>query len=417
MDADVLIVGAGACGLMAAHELAAKGKKVLILEARDRIGGRIVPLSEQEFGYPAQGGAEFIHGEAPITRELAEEARITITHPTHWWDVRDNDLDVEPLAELDPALAEKLRELKEDMTVANFLNQFFSGQQYAQMRKNVCRRVEGYDAADPEKFSAFALRDELTDQSGWKQANLKEGYGALIEFLRGKIVAQNVQILLNKRVVSIKLEGEDLSISCADGSAYSASKTLITVPLPVIRTIEFTPAISEKLEAVHHMGYGTVVKVLLRFKEKWWVERREKIFDRLFFLFSNKPIPTWWTQNPEPHATVTGWTAGPRAQALSQHSDEALLDVAVASLARIFRISPETLREELLVAKVFNWATDPYALGAYSYLTPETTKAAAILREPIKNRIFFAGEALASEGATATVEGALESGREVATQI
>src|SRR6202521_2516501 len=74
----IVVIGAGAAGLMSARELARAGKRVTILEARDRCGGRIHPLPSAEFGYAAEGGAEFVHGDAPVTRGLLREARLSL---------------------------------------------------------------------------------------------------------------------------------------------------------------------------------------------------------------------------------------------------------------------------------------------------------------------------------------------------
>src|SRR5579864_7234746 len=81
-----LVVGAGAAGLMTARELARAGKRVTILEARERCGGRIYPLPAEEFGYPAEGGAEFVHGAAPVTRTVMREARLSLSprEGTRW---------------------------------------------------------------------------------------------------------------------------------------------------------------------------------------------------------------------------------------------------------------------------------------------------------------------------------------------
>jgi monoamine oxidase len=137
----------------------------------------------------------------------------------------------------------------------------------------------------------------------------------------------------------------------------------------------------------------------------------------MFFMFSNEMIPSWWTQYPEPHLTLTGWVAGPKATALSGKSDDELADLALQSLSNIFEISRQELNKELVTVKVNNWAADPFARGAYSYATPETATAIRELLKPVDNKLYFAGEALYEGEVGGTVEAALSSGRDAAKRI
>src|SRR6516165_12411878 len=142
----IIVVGAGAAGLMAARELGRSGKRVTILEARNRCGGRIHPLPSAEFGYPAEGGAEFVHGEAPVTHRLLREAGLsTLPLQGARWNVEKGAFSRRDLS--DPYtdhLHQVLTELRSDMTVAEFLQQRFAGPEFTRLRYSIVRRVESY---------------------------------------------------------------------------------------------------------------------------------------------------------------------------------------------------------------------------------------------------------------------------------
>ncbi len=177
IESEIIIVGAGVAGLMAARELAKAGKKVLILESRNRIGGRIMPLDEAEFGYPAQGGAEWVHGAAPVTRALVKEAGLSIiSEEGEIWSARSGQLTLQTqFAEGDETLKEKLALLKEDIPLADFLDQNFKDEKYVNFKNSVIKAAEGYDAADTKLVSTFTLRDEWLTESEWKDGKIKGG--------------------------------------------------------------------------------------------------------------------------------------------------------------------------------------------------------------------------------------------------
>ena len=218
----IIVIGAGAAGLMVARELGRAGKKVTVLEARDRGGGRIDPLPAVEFGYPAEGGAEFVHGEAPVTRALLREAGLSlIPIEGSQRTVVEGKFSSEDSLEIHEAkLHTALRELKDDVTVAEFLRRQFAGSEYDRLRRSIERMVEGYDAADPERASTLALRDEWMDEGRSTQVRVAGGYGGLINFLVGECRSQDAEIHLGTAVKAIDSAGAGAIVRCANGVAH-----------------------------------------------------------------------------------------------------------------------------------------------------------------------------------------------------
>jgi monoamine oxidase len=413
----IVIVGAGAAGLIAARELARAGRRVTILEARERCGGRIHPLSTSEFGYPADGGAEFVHGEAPVTRALLREAGLSLQgiEGERW---SFDGVDIVREDHHDPHEAELqavLRDLKDDLTVADFLRRHFAGNDYAPMRHAIERMVEGYDAADPERASTLALREEWMDGGHSPQARINGGYGALIDFLAAECRRLGVIFRFGCVVSAIEEAGGAMAVRCAGGDVHACDRVMLTVPLPLLHEIALPVSARAKAAAAADIGFGNVIKILLRFSRPWWRERKEDLADMTFML-SDETIPVWWTRYPGQHPMLTGWFGGPRTAALSHLDPQALIDAGLDSLAVIFKQPREEIARELVAAAATNWAHDPFARGAYSWATPRTREAQTILARA-DGPVLFSGEAVYRGADMGTVEAALASGLETAGMI
>ena len=423
--AHFIVVGAGAAGLMAARELARAGKSVSILEARERCGGRIWPLAAAEFGYPAEGGAEFIHGAAPVTRALMGEARLSLSpRGGTRWSVRTGALlPAESSLPHAGRFYQALREVKDDLPIAEFLETQFAGRRYDELRRSITRTVEGYDAADPHRFSTLALRDEWLGRNDGEHGRIREGYGALIEHLAGECQRHGAAIHLGAAVTAIGEEGEGIAARCQGGANFEADAAILTVPLPLLSEIALPAAARERVAAAADIGFGNVVKILLRFSTKWWTAHGGRDLADLSFLLSDATVPTWWTQHPDEYPVLTGWLAGPKADRVSSLGESELVDLGLASLAEIFDLAPDRIRKTLVASRAINWGNDPFARGAYSYATPQTREAQSLLRKPAALRkpedgvIFFSGEALYAGPDMGTVEAALASGQETARAI
>jgi monoamine oxidase len=422
---DILIIGAGAAGLMAARELVKAGKKITILEARDRCGGRIHTIEGIELG------AEFIHGDLPVTLGLLKEAQIAI-QPSggEMWQHRNGAFDDEDrFMKGWDVLMEKLAALQIDVTINEFLEREFPGDKYNGLKTSVRRFASGYDSADPDKASAFALRQEWNSEDDHAQHRVNGGYGQMISFLEGDIIKGGGKIVLDTIVKQIEWARGKVKAITSEGKIHEAEKVIIALPLGILQAdateqaaVSFNPAVPEYFKAACKIGFGEVIKVLLKFDTPFWEDEQTvklagKNSERMGFVLSDEEIPTWWTQVPIHSSILTGWLGGPPAEVKKNLPDRQILDLALQSLANIFKRTAGELKTHLRSFYIANWTVDSFALGSYAYDTVESHDGRAILHEPIEDTIYFAGEYMYQGPVMGTVEAALISGRDTVGKI
>lgn len=413
----VIVIGAGAAGLMAARVLAEAGCAVTILEAQSICGGRIRPQPEATFGYAAEGGAEFIHGEAPVTRALMREAGLSLQPITGTrWTYSNGAFSNRERDQFDrPVLRQALEALTDDVPLAEFLRRHVGGEEHRALRRAITGMVEGYDAADPEQVSTFAIRDEWMKDGHATGGRIQGGYGRLVDFLLARCRALDVAIHQDAVVTALDVDGDGVEVRCADGNVHTGSATILTVPVPLLSTIAVPKALHPVIADAARRGFGNVIKLLLRFERRWWAD--DPRFHDLTFLMAQDAdvaVPVWWTQAPADSAVLTGWLGGPQTRALAGLDEQAQIRAGLASLAAIFDRPMDALQSHLVAARAFDWSREPFARGAYSYAVP-----AAPLNGRAEGGLPFvlAGEALDRGPDMGTVEAALASGRRAANHV
>lgn len=418
---DVIIIGAGVSGLTAAAEIAQHANSVTLLEASDRVGGRVHTLFPQEANGPIELGAEFVHGRPePFTGFLKKH------------NIELEEMDGDALRSIGgkitaggdffPRVTELLDSLSEtgaDRSFAEFLAT--DGQRFdEETRRSAVEYVSGFHAADVERVSEHSIAKST--HTGEKEHSdrafrLACGYSQVVAVLHASL-PKNVALLLNKQVTEVHWRKHHVRIRCSDGSTYTADAAIITVPLPIWDRVSFDPEISHQRAALAKLGMGQVIRISLQFAQPWWQQAQRRIARNMSFLFSHHELmPTWWRGLRSQPSVLTGWSAARRAYELTQLSTEAICVAAITALADLFSLPRREIEQELRGYWTHNWETDPHVLGGYSYVLKDGEAAPRTLAQPAESTIFVAGEATDFSGDNGTVHGAINSGRRAAREL
>ncbi len=430
---DVVVVGAGVAGLSAFAELGRAGCRVLCLEARGRIGGRILTLRDPRAPLPVELGAEFIHGRP------AEIWQIIRSRPLVVYDCADSSVRITDGVVQDEnniwgSVTRLMKDMREEASRGReeSFSSFLERSRYpAPVKELSAFYVEGFNAARKEiiGIASLAKDDEAAERiDGDRSFRLISGYDSVpLHILAG---IENTQSILRLNTIVTKVEwGEGwvhLSTSSAltgDVSQVSARRLIVTVPLGVLQAaagipgaICWDPEPEEILTATSRLAFGEVVRVVLRFSRAFWEDSAD--FTDAGFFFSNESVfPTWWSTLAVRAPVLTGWSAGPRADALLDLPSNEITRQAISSLAHILNTTSERIRSSLECAYFHDWHADPFSRGAYSYIPAGMLPAREKLAEPVSDTLYFAGEATELNGHSATVHGAIAAGLRAAKQI
>jgi monoamine oxidase len=443
MEHDVVILGAGAAGLSAAAELARAGRKVLIVEARGRLGGRIFTQHDPVCHAPVELGAEFIHGRPAEIWDVVRQHRLPVNEVEgDNWCFQNGELypcDFFPEVE---RLLEKMDDRRPDESFDTFLERCCPGAENDARIERTKRWARGYitgfNAADPRLISVHALVKERRAEEeidGDEAFRIASGYQALIAVLEEELRTAQVRVELSTVAERVRWRRGEVEVAARNRNGpvtFSAPRVILTLPLSVLQArlgetgaVEFLPSLpGRKQDALRKLVMGKVMRVVLRFRRRFWDELRPrhpgpvKTLSTLRFLFSQEDcFPTWWTTMPEKLPVITGWAPSHHAEQLSGRDQDFVTEKALDTLGRVLNVSPQKLTQLLDAAYFHDWQSDPFSRGAYSYVGVGGEGAQEELAAAVEGTLFFAGEACDFSGHHATVHGAIASGRRAAKEV
>lgn len=433
--ADVAVVGAGVAGLAAARELRRRGLAVVVLEARDRIGGRIFTLRDARLPLPVELGAEFVHGAAPLTyRILAEAGITTIDLGGELWRAHEGKLArTEAWTPIERILTQIDRRAP-DRSFDDFLAGLAGrGKRATSSDRSAARRfVEGYHAADPAEIGVHSLvpGDEGPSSDAVTQiARVYGGYDQLPRWLASEVQAE---LRLRSPVAAIEWRRAhvELAVRRDTGAVrrFVTRAAIVTVPAGVLAAgparpggLRLQPEPPRIRRSYDLVAMGTVARIVCWFREFPWraaaTGRHPDPTGRAGFWYLDGPtFGVCWTAYPLRWPLAVAWSGGPKAAAVVRRGRRAVESTAVGELSAAVGLPRRAVASLLVATWMHDWQRDVYSRGAYSYARVGGAGAARSLSRPVEDTLFFAGEATDTGGHTGTVEGALASGLRAARQ-
>ncbi len=430
----VLVAGAGLAGLAAARDLMLNGADVTVVDARDRVGGRVLTVRDPFVGgQHAEAGGDLIDEGQSEIRLLAQELRLKLVpilrggfgyvraeasgrvrvvgpQTAGGWDRLAKSLSslirVYCLAEQrwdSPVTADLGRR-----SVASWLDEIKAD---ADLRA-VASGLRGFFLADPEELSLLAFVDQFASngEPGVKLHRIDGGNDRLSAALAA---ALGDRVKLNTEVVAVSHRGREVRVSVKNGrnvAQLTRDYLVLALPATLLRRIPISPALpAQQHEAIARLKYGLGTKTLIQFARRFWrVTGRPRAFG------SSLPFGAVWDGNEEQNGKpgILSLLAGGGASTLTQSMiDKGGMASLVGSLDWLGAKNVEVMRSHRTV-----WEADPWVRGGYAYFDPSYDPALRLWLPRPFGRLFFAGEhtSLRWQG---YMNGAIESGRRVAAEV
>ena len=457
----MLVIGAGIAGLAVAVTLAEAGCAVTVLEASNRVGGRI--CTEHVGSYPVELGAEFIHGKPPELLSLVETLGLhaterdgamvyfsasgrlgradgtpiqTLRHQIFTAPHAPNEGQDDSPEKTDPfAVMETLRTWCQTHPEQDFSFDAWCALQnlFGEAVASARGYVEGFNAADAGEISVQSLALQQTAEDsmhGDTSLYLDGGYRQLADRLARRLQAAGGFIAFGHAVTRVQWSRGTVNCWCGNEQRFHASRAIVTLPLGVLQSnaVTFDPAPANVLHHAGRLRMGQVCRMTLVFRTRWWaaLNPAESSLAQLSFLIpedrkaQNPEHPqfgVFWTGYPSLDPVLTAWSGGPSAAPFQAMDDHRTAHMACAQLAVIFGLPNDAVLNELVSHHRHNWTNDPLCLGSYSWVPAGATDASARMAHPVEDTLFFAGEHTDVTANWGTVHGALRSGLRAAGQV